>query len=183
MRYTFYIFLIIVGLASCQTEVVDINVLEAAMNSIPVETSKNIEIIYSDSAIVRAKLSSPHLDNYKVENPYNEMPEGLTVLFYTPELEIESTLTANYGIRYIDQGVVEVKDNVIVVNKKGEKLNTERLLWDENTKRIFSDNFVKITTKEEIILGEGFESDQNFSSYKIFKIKGTISIADSAFSD
>ena len=36
--------------------------------------------------------------------------------------------------------------------------------------------FVKITTEDEIIMGEGFESNQSFTKFKIKKIKGTISL-------
>ena len=36
--------------------------------------------------------------------------------------------------------------------------------------------FVKITTADEIIFGDGFESNQDFTKYKIFKIRGTISL-------
>ena len=62
------------------------------------------------------------------------------------------------------------------LSDKGEKLNTEHLFWDEKKEMIYSDVFVKITTKDEIIMGEGLESNQDFSRYKFKKIKGTISV-------
>ena len=65
---------------------------------------------------------------------------------------------------------------MVVVNEKGEQLNTEHLVWDEKQEKLLSDEFVKITTKDEIIFGNGFEANQDFSKYRIFKIKGTISI-------
>jgi len=64
----------------------------------------------------------------------------------------------------------------VVVNEKNEKLNTEKLEWDEQTGKLYSDQFVKITTPEEIIMGTGFEADQNFNSYRIFKVTGTITV-------
>lgn len=39
---------------------------------------------------------------------------------------------------------------------------------------ITSNAFVRIKKKREILYGEGFESNDDFSKYKIFKIKGTI---------
>jgi hypothetical protein len=71
---------------------------------------------------------------------------------------------------------MEAKKDVVVVNEKGEKLMTEYLVWDEKTGKIFSNEFVKIITADEIIMGNGFESNQDFSRYKIFDIKGTIKL-------
>ena len=70
------------------------------------------------------------------------------------------------------------KNDVVVVNQKGEQLNTEKLLWDENTGKIYSDEFVKITTPDEIIMGKGFEANQDFSKYKIFKVTGNITVKE-----
>jgi hypothetical protein len=62
------------------------------------------------------------------------------------------------------------------VNERGEQLTTEHLIWDERRQMLNSDEFVKITTKDEIIYGNGFEANQDFSQYRIFNIKGIISV-------
>ena len=46
---------------------------------------------------------------------------------------------------------MEARKNVVVVNEKGETLNTEHLIWDERSEKLKSDEFVKITRKDEII--------------------------------
>ena len=55
-------------------------------------------------------------------------------------------------------------------------MNTEQLIWDIGQKRIISDAFVKITTADEIIYGDGLESNQEFTKYIIKNIKGIISV-------
>ncbi|HRG51298.1 MAG TPA: LPS export ABC transporter periplasmic protein LptC, partial [Bacteroidia bacterium] len=74
---------------------------------------------------------------------------------------------------------MEAKRNVVVINVKGEKLNTEHLIWDAVTKKIYTKEFVKITTKDEVLLGEGLTADQDFSKYTILHPTGTIAINDS----
>ncbi|HIN39145.1 MAG TPA: LPS export ABC transporter periplasmic protein LptC, partial [Flavobacteriales bacterium] len=81
---------------------------------------------------------------------------------------------ANYAISYEKKGTMEAKGNVVLINEIGEKLNTEYLIWNQKEAKIFSDKFVKITTKDEIIMGEGFESNESFTNFKIHHIKGTI---------
>ena len=73
---------------------------------------------------------------------------------------------------------MEAMNDVVITNAEGEKLNTEHLIWDRKAQRIYSEVFVKITTEDEIIMGEGFESNETFSKYKILKPKGTISKED-----
>lgn len=143
---------------------------------LPVETGKNIKILYSDSARVQVEVNAPVLERYENDNPYVEMPKGLRAYFYNDRMEVKSRLTADYGIRYEREQRMEARKNVVVVNEKGEQLNTEHLIWDEKAEKLRSDEFVKITTKDEIIFGNGFEANQDFSKYRIFKIKGTISI-------
>jgi lipopolysaccharide assembly outer membrane protein LptD (OstA) len=66
--------------------------------------------------------------------------------------------------------------NVEVINEKKEQLNTEKLYWNQKEGKIYSNDFVKITTQEEILMGEGFESNEDFTKYSIKKLKGTINI-------
>jgi len=162
-------------LLSCENKIEEVNSVSSQKEKVMVETSKDIVVTYSDSAEIKAILKSPLFKNYKTEDPYYEMPIGLEVNFYSDgDSESKSKLTANYGIRKQKQKIMEVRNNVVVINNKGEVLNTEKLIWDENTQKIYSNEFVKIKQKDKIIYGDGFESDQSFSKYKIFKIKGTI---------
>lgn len=165
-------------LAACENDLSKVERIASQEVSLPIETSRDIEIIYSDSTKVKAKLTSPLLKFYKVTNAYHEMPSGLKVDFYGNDLNIESVLTAKYGRKFKNQGIIEVRDSVVVVNYKGEKLDTERLIWNEKTRKIYTDKFVKITTKDEVIYGEGLEANQSFTNYKIFKIKGIINVKE-----
>ena len=73
---------------------------------------------------------------------------------------------------------MEAKRNVVVINEKGDRLNTEHLIWDAITKEIYTKEFVKITTKDETIWGDGLKANQDFSKYEILNIKGSIAVND-----
>ena len=49
-------------------------------------------------------------------------------------------------------------------------------MWKRKDKKIYSTKFVKITTAEEIIMGEGLEANEDFSDYVIKKVKGIIKV-------
>jgi LPS export ABC transporter protein LptC len=144
---------------------------------LPTEVSLNTTIMLSDSAILKLKVVTPKLVRYsKEENPYVEFPQGLKLIMYDSLGEVESTLDANYGVNYPEEKRVEVKNDVVVKNSKDEVLNTEHLIWLRDEGKIYTEEFVKISTPDEIIYGDGLESNESFTKYRIKNIRGTISV-------
>lgn len=147
-------------------------------DTLPLEVARDIEVIYSDSGEVQAKLTGPLMEHYVGESPYIELPEGVHMEFFDSQMNVESELTSKYAISYENEKKMEARNDVVVINKKGEKLKTELLIWEEKTQKIYTPEFVTITTEDEIIYGDGFEANQDFTKYKIMNIKGTIKIKD-----
>lgn len=146
-----------------------------------VERAEEVTIIYSKDGVTKAKLFTnnfQHIQN--VEPSYIEMSKGLKVEFYNDTLQVQSTLTAKYGKYFEQNGNVLVRDSVVVTNIKKEMLNTEELVWNEKMQKFYTEKFVKITTPTQIIYGDGLESNQNFSEYKIINIKGMIGVTANA---
>jgi len=71
-----------------------------------------------------------------------------------------------------------VRDDVVLINIKGEKLNSEELWWNRQTKKITSDKFVKVTTLDEEIIGYGFDANEDFSEYTVRNVKMITTIDD-----
>ena len=70
-------------------------------------------------------------------------------------------------------------DNVILNNiANGERLNTEELFWDPKNEKVFTEKFVQISTKDQVLLGEGLMADQDFSSWQITKPTGELTIEE-----
>ena len=164
-------------LCSCENDVKEIESLTNNKKT-PTSIGKNVEFIYSEKSDVKIKITAPLMEEYGEENKYVEMTKGIKVLFYDSLMNVASTLTSNYAIHRVSNRIMEAKDDVVVVNDKGEVLNTEHLIWLEDSSKIYTKEFVKITTEDEIIMGEGMEANQDFTKWKIHKIKGTINIKE-----
>lgn len=175
MRMIFLGMAMLCMLVSCENDLEKVKLYGKGLKD-PQEMAKQIRILYSDSAKVKVELTAPVLNRYQTENPYIEMPKGLNANFFDEFQNIKSHLKADYGIRYEREQRMEARKNVVVVNEKGEQLNTEHLIWDEQKEKLISDEMVTITTKDQMIVGKGFEANQDFTRYKIFNIKGTFSI-------
>jgi LPS export ABC transporter protein LptC len=109
------------------------------------------------------------------KDPYTEMPSGVNIVFYDRMAMVSSTLSAEYGKNEEKKELMYARGNVKLSNIKDENLYAEELYWNQKTKKIYSDKFVKIITPKETIYGQGFESNEDFSNYSIKKIKGVIS--------
>lgn len=145
----------------------------------PVNAQKNIVYEYSDSSHVVLKIEAKEvLDYTNAEEPYIEFPLGIKVTFFDKLGNPESNLESNYAKRFEKKDIWEARGDVRVVNEKGEKLNTEHLFWDVKEQKIYSDEFVKITKGEEVIMGTGFEADQNFTTYTMGNVSGEIQIEE-----
>lgn len=164
--------LIATMLFACKNDMETISSLTVD-ETLPSETAKDVELIYSDSGRVMIKLISPLLNRYINEEPYIEFPDGLHLFFYDTAMNVKSELTANYGINWENKKLMEVKDDVVITNHdKNEVLNTEHVIWDQHKKKIYSDVFVKRTTPDGVIYGEGFDANESLSSWKLRKPRG-----------
>ena len=177
MKLQFCIYLFIVTfLFSCENnKIEEIKKITEDQNHL-IESAENIEMRYSENGNIKAILSAPELTKNRTEKPYSEFNKGVTVKMYDESFNQVSTLTANYGIKYDKEEETIVKNNVIVTNKMGEKLETEKLIRNDKTGALKTDEFVKITTLTEIIYGMGLEANEDFSYYKIDSMTGVIQV-------
>lgn len=168
--------------ASCNTEYSSEEWLELNKNidSLSVETAKDVKLVYSDSAILRAKIYAPIMKRYAdSENPYMEMPDGVKANFFDPNGNIQSTLTANYAINYEEKDSIVIRDSVRVVNKLDEEIKSDEMIWIKEKRKIYSDKNVRIRIRDEkILIGKGFESNETFTKYRIKNLTGTINLKD-----
>ena len=160
-------------LYSCENKLDTVNLI-TAKDQTPLGSEQNASIVYTDSAKIKFKLNAPEIERYGGPDPYQVAPKGVTVDFYNDSMSINGYITANYAIRHEKTDIMEADNNVVMVNKKGDRLNTEQLFWNENTHRIYTNKYVEITTSSEIIYGDGLESNEDFTQYTITNIRGTI---------
>ena len=166
-------------LTSCKNDLAEARLIVARAN-VNIEKGKQVEINYSDKGVVRIKAIAPTATRFNSTRAYLEFSDGIKIQFYNDQRNIESTLTAKYATAYENSHSMTARDSVVVINDKGEILNTDELIWDEDKKIIYSNSFVKIRTKDEIIYGNGMTANENFTGYVIKNITGTIKVNSSA---
>lgn len=167
---------------ACTNDLKDVMAMPGTKLS-PSQIGDSVTMLYTDSAQLKIMLKANRMlmFNKNVSEPFTVLPKGVFVTFFDQDEKVSATLKANYGVRYDMSKRMEARYAVEVVNREGTKLETEKLIWDENTKKIYTDEAVKITTSKEIITGKGMESNQDFTKYELKKVTGTIQLKNNEF--
>lgn len=163
-------------LTACENDLKEIDRLFSE-EEVKVETAFDVQLLYSDSANVQVRVSGPRmLRHFKSAIPYEEFPDGILVEFLNNSSKPRNNLTAKYALRYESKNEVIVRDSVVWQSGKGEKLETEELIWDDRKKKVYTKRFVKITNAEEVLYGYGFVADQDFNHWEITQLIGEMKV-------
>lgn len=132
------------------------------------DRTHGVEIIYSDSAKVKAKGYAPILDKVTPSSGaiYSEMPEGVKIYFYDDLLKTKGSITSNYAINKETEKITIFRKNVVVITDN-MTFSTEELTWDENKRMYFSPAGTLVTKDGNKVAGTSFSAPQDFSSYSI----------------
>jgi len=167
-------------LVACQNKTEEIKELTDKL-SMQEDKAYGVTIIYSEQAHVKAQLyATEFVHNAQAKPSYFDAKKGLKIEFFDDSTHVESTLTARYARYYDQEGNILIRDSIVVVNKKGEQLQTEELVYSQKLKKFYTDKPVKIITPEQTLYGDGLEANEDFSAYTIKNIKGTLSVDNTA---
>lgn len=145
-----------------------------------IEEAFKIESYLSQGGRQRAKLIAPYMKRFTLDTTYLEFPRSLHVNFFDSLGKVESQVDALYGKYLETQAKVYLRDSVVAFNVKGDTLRSPDLWWDQNTKKFYTDKYVRFKSATKVIYGgKGFEADQDLSHYIIFQPEGIILVPDS----
>ncbi|MCX2432308.1 MULTISPECIES: hypothetical protein [unclassified Pedobacter] len=140
-----------------------------------------VEIIYSDSARVKARGKAPIMDKVTPSAgvAYEEMIKGVNIDFFNPKGTIDGNLVCDYAIRKDEIKQTIFRKNVVVKNNKGDTFSSEELIWDENKKIFYSNQRVYVKGADGSI-GDGinFKAPQDFSTYEMETGSGQLNMQE-----
>ncbi len=113
----------------CEEKIVELQ-REFSKKDIYIERVEEVEILYSDSAVVRMRIKAPTLLNFaEINKERKEFPDGIKVDFYNENGSITSTLTAKYAINYERENRIVIQKDIVVKSVNNETLETDELIW------------------------------------------------------
>lgn len=164
---------VVAAICSCRNDPAEVNSL-TQKDTLPLLTTQQVDMLVSDSARLKMHLTAPREEDFAGDNQRSVFPQGMHLDIYDDSGKVNSSVQSLYAERSMKDQKITAKQKVVVINVKGEKLETEKLTLDERTQRIYTDAFVKITTADQVIWGDGLDADAAFTEYEIKNITGTL---------
>ena len=150
-------------------------------DSVPVMVTRDVSTYVSDSGVVRYKIIT---DEWKVFDRLDPsrwtFEQGIYLEKFNNDLTIDAVIVADTAYYYDKQELWELRGNVHIENEQDEQFDTQLLFWNQKTKRVYSDLYIRIRQQKRIITGVGFTSNQDFTNYTIRQTQGVFPIKEEA---
>jgi len=166
-----------VSLCSCGNDISEIKAITDPQQ-LPVQTNHKAEFVYTESGKLRNKLIAETLERYEGADSYLLAKDGFTMIFYDSTETEEARLTAINGRYDQEKNHLVAWEKVELLNVKGEKLETEELVFAQDSGRIYTDKFVTITSASGVLFGDGLESNDSFTRYHILRPHGDLYVKE-----
>ncbi|KXK40662.1 MAG: LPS export ABC transporter periplasmic protein LptC [Saprospiraceae bacterium] len=182
MKRIITILIIASSVIACSTNLEEVDAFLARGIDSRMERGTNVRIFYSDSAQVKMIVNAPVLERYnEYINSKDVFPKGIMLEFLDQNRNVSSWLQAETAIREQKTKKITARGNVVFYNPNNEKLETPELIFDENTRIVYTDKLVRITQPEkgDTTYGFGFRSNQEFTVFEIRKkVQGKLNVTD-----
>ncbi len=147
-------------------------ITEESQHRLPDQESWNATLVTSNLGSISAEIWFGHMSKFNDRDEY-EFDQNLRVDFFNKNGKHSSRITATNGMLNESRKFMEVFGKVVAHSDSANlTLYTERLQWDENRRKIRSNEEVTITTEQDTVYGVGFESDPDLTHWNIFKPRG-----------
>ncbi|MFD0793159.1 LPS export ABC transporter periplasmic protein LptC [Mucilaginibacter litoreus] len=153
-------------ISACENDINKVKAIAAADATKPIQRTTGVDMIFSDSGVVKARLITPLLIQYDFkDSSYQQMPKGVKVLIYNPNLKVDGTVIADTGYNYDKTQIIKFKKNVVATNDEGTTYKSEELIWDRAKKQIYSTKNVLMTkVTGDQMTGTSFTSDDHLKN-------------------
>ncbi len=169
----------ILYLCSCENDMKDIDDIENIQKEEAVDISRDVRIIFSDSAVVKAELSGPELRIYHDSTGNYEFQKGLQIIFFDLNGKETQRIKSEYGVQRSTEGITEFRKNVVINMSDGSIIKTEELFYDEKNKEYYNSVPIQMyfTDERGNLQATSFRSDVDFTNIRGENMTGFTIIA------
>lgn len=161
-------------LSSCENDLREVERISSQKIEEPVDISYGVTIIYSDSAVVKAKMTSPEMKHFNTKDPYYEFPKGGLLVLYDKDANETDRVEAEYAIQKENSGITELRKNVVVTRSDGLVIKSEELIWDDNKKIFYSNLPVTLIRDGTAQHGTSLWANEDFSIIEATSLVGDL---------
>lgn len=147
------------------------------LSKTPMQRVDNMFAVQTKDGAVDMRMETRLMEHYDTEDSsYDYFPEGISVFGYTDDGMLESVIVADMAKHIVPKGKSRDKDeiweafgNVVLHNViKQETMETDTVYWDQSTKEIYTDCYVKLYSPDGFTQGFGMRSDDRMRNARLY---------------
>ncbi len=123
-------------------------------------------IHFFQNDLLSAKLQSGRIRKYAKKSTVL-LDSGVVMDFFNPQGQHTTRLTSDSGRADESKNDMVAMGHVVARSDSGQMLETTKLRWENRTRKIISDDSVRLTTEADTIYGIGFIADENLKNWEI----------------
>ena len=177
--------LLVFSLSGCSRIDPEPTSIAASQQTPMAHESWDVNLQISEDGVIRLVLDAAHMMRYEdPDSVYTLFEKGdgisdrVAVSFFDSLGEGTGTLSAEYVLFEEVEHTMIATGDVILESAGGRKLESERLLWDEDSGTIEAPDFVSLTTEDQNIRGYELKAREDLRTWTIKRPTGTVRIRD-----
>ncbi len=131
----------------------------------------NTKFNIKDSGYDKVVVRSPLVEMYElIDTPFSVFPKGLELNFYKKGVDTPGYLRASYALVIEKKKWYEARGNVIIVNQDGDSLKTQKLFWNQKTRKIYTPDTTTIIRQDGTFLKSynGMDASDDFKTFTFY---------------
>lgn len=152
-------------------------------DSMAVMETRGVNTLISDSGIISYRIEAEEWLVYdRKRPPYWSFEKGVYLEKYDTLFQVVASIHADTAYYYNRTELWKLIGHVDIRNLRGERFTTDLLYWDQRKKKVYSDQRIRIEQPDRIVVGRGFESNQEMTVYTIRQPEGIFYVDQEAVS-
>ena len=147
--------------------------------------SWDVNLLITEEGVIRLELDAAHMLRYEdPDSVYTLFQKGdsladrVTASFFDSLGTGTGTLSAEYVLFDEVEHTMIATGDVVLESTGGRRLESEKVLWNEELGTIQAPGFVSLTTEDQNIRGYELDADEDLKAWTIKRPTGTVRITE-----
>lgn len=138
------------------------------MEKIPTQEVTGMEVLQSRNSIISMRMKAPLMQHFEYEKDsvsykFDFYPNGIHVDAYTDDGALETVVDADHAKHDLEKGcnLWVAYGNVRIKNiPNNQTIVSDTIWWDQTSKQIYTDCYVRIESPKGLLQGYGMTADE-----------------------
>ena len=131
------------------------------------QMTQGLRVMLNDQSVLKGILLADTA--FAFDDGTRSVMRRVHVTFFTPQGVKDGVMTSRAGLYNSRLSRLEVTGDVVVTRDDGKRLTSQQLVYDQARNQIFTDSAFVLNEPDRQLMGIGFESDPQMTSFRCLR--------------